>query len=511
MRQKLAIFCLAIIYGNILTMAETSIALEGGLDAAIGSHEFAPFYMSANRFGTLTQSKDMLLHIGASDSLDYTKRFDWAWGVEVWGGASSSATYERWNTSTNQMVYDNPQHPARIWLQQLYGELKYRCLYLSVGMKNRGSALLNNELSSGDLTWSGNTRGIPEARIGFNGFQDIPFTNKWVQADLALAYGFFADKDWIENHYSYKRGTINLNTLWNYKRLYLRSNPEKPFSVTFGLQAAALFGGTTYTYVDGRVTEKQVMWHSFKDYLKMLLPIAGESEGNYVPGDHKGSWDFMARYRLRNNDEIKAYFEWYWEDGSSLLKNNGWDGLWGIEYKSARRWWIDGAVVEYLDFTHQSGPLHYDPNDWEHDDITTQVRGRDNYYDSWYYRAYCNYGSIIGTPMVMGLIYDTEGRSKLKATRVRGIHLAIKGSLGQYMDYQIKFNHRKAWGDVNTIEMVHPLHANSWYLNVGYNFPKLPSLRLNASLGIDNGNMPSKAAAFSIGVTYSNNITLKKK
>lgn len=500
-----AILCLSI---TTPASAQYSLHAYGGLDANVGSHEFAPFYMSTNRHGTLTQSKGLLLHVGAEDSLSTDRRFDFSWGVEAWGGITSKADYRRWNISDGRFLYHG-ERPASIWLQQLYGEVKYHSLVLSVGMKSRGSAMLNQELSSGDLIWSGNAKGVPEVRLGFVDFQDIPFINGWVQADICLSYGKFVDRDWVENHYSYYRGKINPNPLWTYKRLYLRTKPSKPFSFQFGFQLSGFFGGTTYTYDKGVITEQTNNPENLKQFFKMLLPLSGNSEGNYVAGDHKGSWDGCARYRFRNGDELKGYFEWFWEDGSGLVKNNGWDGLWGLEYKSSKRWWIDGAVVEYLDFTHQSGPIHYDPSDATGIPIDNQVRGRDNYYDSWYYRAYANYGMTIGTPLVMGPVYNTDGSSSLLAPRVRAIHLAVEGSIGSDIDYTVKYSHRKAWGNPNTYTMVYPRHADSWMVAATYRPSKIKGLSLNLQLAFDHGTLPTNAAGVLLGITYDKIFNIK--
>ena len=498
-----------LVTSSLHCMSQYQINTTGGVCASYGSNEFAPFYMVSNRGGTLTQSKNLLLNIGVSDSLNPEKRFDFSWGIEAYGGLQSSVDYQRWDRASHRLVADNSQRPATIWIQQLYGELKYRCLYLGIGMKDRGSALLNQDLTSGDVTWSGNARGIPEVRIGFVGFQDIPFTNKWVQIDLALSYGKFFDKKWVENHFSYRNGQICPSPLWTYKRLYLQTNPDKNFNFLFGFQMTGLFGGKSYQYDDGLLIKTIDNYGGIRDFFDMLLPLDSDREG-YKVGDHKGSWDGAARYRLRNGDELRAYFEWFWEDGSGLLKNNGWDGLWGLEYKSSKRWWINGAVVEYLDFTHQSGPLTWAEVDHPDSDLHMSVKGHDNYYNSWYYRPYTNYGMTIGTPMVMGTIYNLDGSPAIKASRVRGIHIAVEGCVGSQIDWRLKYNHRKAWGMANSMALAYPMQANSWMLEAKWRPASLKGLSLNCQIALDRGNCPTNAAAVMVGLTYDNIISLGK-
>lgn len=468
-----------------------------------GSNEFAPFYEASLRGGRLTQSKNLIVDLRLADSLDLKKRFDVAWGAEIIGGYASAADYLRCEPDLNINVV-NPQRPAPVWVQQLYADIKWRSLFLSIGEKDRGSALLDNNLSSGDLTWSGNSRGIPEVRAGFVDFQNIPLTNGWVQIEGCLSYGKLMDSKWVKNHYSYYRDYICPSPLWSYKRLYLQTKPSQPFSFLFGMQISTFFGGKTYYYVHGNLVKTVNNYEGIKDFFKMLLPLSGSREGNYVAGDHRGSWDGAATVRLKNSDRLRGYFEWFWEDGSGLVKNNGFDGLWGIEYKKANRWWISGAAVEYLDFTHQSGPINYDPADNPDSDISTELRGRDNYYNSSYYRAYDNYGMTIGTPLVAGLIYHLDGSSSVLDSRVRAIHIAVEGSLSENLDYRIKFNHRKAYGVTNSWQLINPKKANSWMIEANWRIAKVRGLKLSCMIALDHGNIPSNAAGVLLTLSYNN-------
>lgn len=478
--------------------------------AGAGSNDFAPLYVSSNRHGKITQSKNVVLDLWAADSLDLNKRFDFSWGVEALGGWSNKVTYHKFSDKTMGWV-DNPQAPPAVWLQQLYAEVKWRCLYLSVGLKDRNSSFVDQWLSSGDLIWSGNTRNIAEARIGFVDFQSIPWLHEWVQADICLSYGKFADKNWVNDHYNYKDGFINPGTLWTYKRLYLRSNPEKPFMFQLGFQMTGFFGSKSFFYHNGELQKVQYHAHRVKDYFQMLLPLENGEEG-YIGGDHKGSWDIAARYRFAGGQTLRAYTQWFWEDGTSLLKKNGWDGLWGLEFKSNKRWWIDGAVVEYLDLTNQSGPLHWDPAQTDTPGkLTEQVRGNDNYYNNHFYRSYVNYGMTIGTPMMMGVIYNLNGDPTFLYNKVRAIHFAVQGSVGDNLDWTIKYGHRKAWGRTNTIYLIHPVQSNNWLLAACYRFSWVPGLSAALEIGFDSGNMPMKAAGALLCVSYDRLFKIGKK
>ena len=521
---------IAIIIGIIAGIAsgKAEYTINGGAEVNLGagSNDFAPFYLHANNHGKITQSKNAQLDIWLQDSLDLSKKFDFSWGIEALTGYANKVDYRRYNPVTESWG-NNPQGPAPIWLQQLYAEVKWRCLYLSVGLKDRNSCFVDQELSSGDLLWSGNSRGIPEARIGFVDFQPVPWTNKWVEADLCIGYGKFVDTKWVNNHFDYWTGKRNPGPFWTYKRIALQSNASKPFSFRFGFQMSGIFGGKTFKYADGNVTDVLDNYGGFKDFFIMILPIDSHTHEGYKTGDHKGTWDIAARYRFKNGETLRAYTQWFWEDGSSLLKENGWDGLWGLEFKMNRRWWITGAAIEYLDLTHMSGPISYAPdyNNTGGANLPHQVHGRDSYYNNFYYRSYVNYGLNMGTPMVEGTLFATgvnknnpdEGVDKLNPNdgsihynRVRAIHIAVEGALGDNWDYVVKYNHRKAWGDTNTYSLIHPVESDSFLAGVSYRFDRLPGLSLGAALGVDHGSIPSNAFGGMITCRYEIPLNIKK-
>ena len=136
-----------------------------------GKGGFAPYYVASNQHGLVTQGRGALLRLSAERGMNLDDRFSYGFGADVVGGYGSGIDYLRWNDGA---LRPHLEHPSRVWLQQLYGEVKWRGVFLSAGLKERSSALLDSRLSSGDLVESGNARPIPEVRAGFIDFQDIP-------------------------------------------------------------------------------------------------------------------------------------------------------------------------------------------------------------------------------------------------------------------------------------------------------------------------------------------------
>lgn len=481
---------------------------EAILAASSGS-SLAPYYMISNRHGILTQKNDALVRLEASRSMDRSKRFSYGFGVEAVAGYAYKSEYMRWDASAKALAGEK-EGPSAIFLQQLYGEIKYRQVFLEVGMKERTSALLNSTLSSGDLVESGNARPIPQVRVGFIDFVDIPFTNGWVQIQGDISYGKFADNGWMKSHYNYYNYHINLGALYTYKRCYFRTNPEKPFSVTFGMQTAGLFGGTTSYYSNGEMIKSEKWSRSIKTFFKMFLPIRGDGN-EYYEGNSLGSWDIFARYRFSDGTVVKAYLQKPWEDGSGIGWLNGFDGLWGLEYAAAdKEAIVSGAVVEYLDFTNQSGGIHWAPEDSPGTNLTSHTDGGDQYYNNFASNSYMNYGMSIGTPFLPAPIYNSDGYMAYVNNRVRGFHVGISGTLSPAVTYRLLGGYRKGWGD-SRIPVVNSIHDTSVMAEANYRVAKVPGLEIKAQVAYDNGNMLGNNFGGLLSVTYRGRLDFSRK
>lgn len=488
------------------------INYEASLTANAGSGDFAPYYMASNIHGILTQPFDALLRAKAWRPTSTDTRFSYGFCVDLIGGYSSKSSYSRFAAApggnpADGRWYTHKEGPAPFWIQQLYGEVKFRGVFLTVGLKEYQSAILDNRLSSGDLTESGNSRPIPGGRIGFIDFQNIPFTNGWVQIQGEIGYYRSTDGDWQADRFNFYNGHYTTGWWYNYKRCYFRTKPSERFSVTIGMQAAAQFAGTTRYYQQGRFQRDVSSPLKFKDFFDMLIPRSGEE---YWKGNHVGSWDFKARYRLKNGDELSAYFEWPWEDGSGIGKLNGFDGLWGLQYRKAGRGIVSGAVVEYLDFTNQSGPMHWDPEDNSGTTITSQATGYDNYYNNFMYSGYSVYGMSIGTPFLRSPLYNLGGQMMYLCNRVRGFHLGVEGNINDAIDYRVLFSYRKGWGTA-TQPLLKPWTDTSMLAECDYRLPSVKGLSLKAQLAWDAGSMYGDNFGALISVSYSGIFNIGKK
>ncbi len=508
------------VVGCALPCAADSIAVDysAGITLNTGGSDFAPYYIASNRRGTVTQRHSVLFNSALWHPMDTTQRLSWGAGIEAWAGYTSSVDYQRYDTESATMIA-NPQHPARVWLQQIWFEGKWRSLFITVGQKDINPGFVNRSLSSGDLVMSGNARAPFGARAGFINFQNVPFTRGWLQ--IKGEYGFYrlADTHWLENHYNYYNSFITTHYWFNYKNIHLRTNPTKPLVLTIGAQASCQFAGTANYYDKGNITQHVKMKANFKAFWHTLFAgSGGENQGDkiYVQGNHVGSWDIALDYNMPSGATLRAYYQSLWEDGSGIGKQNGFDGLWGIEYRSGKHGLVTGVVAEFIDLMNQSGPIHFAYKDIIDDthpagsDIRYAATGSDDYYNNYCYNGYQSRGMSIGTPMARSSLYNTDGYLRFTDNRLRGFHLGLMGDLGSQVSYRALLSWRKSFG-TPFIPRLEPLTCTSMMIETSYAPRRISGLQVKAQLAHDHGKLyGGNNTGALISITYNGNFTFKR-
>ncbi|MBD5234272.1 MAG: capsule assembly Wzi family protein [Bacteroidales bacterium] len=418
---------------------------SASLSANASTGAYAPYMIGSWNSGRVNGANGIWQDGLIKKDLDLTKRFSWGMGFEYIAGYGSAAPYDRYESATETWT-TNHVRQAPFRLLQLYAELKYRSVYLIVGPKERHSRIVDDQLSSGDITRSNNAMPIPGAAAGFLDFQDIPFTNGWVQIDGEIMYGRTFDKDYKQSTFNYYSGLLSLDNWYTYKRCYFRTKPTQPFSIIVGMQAAGMFAGYATHYRFGKITREENRGFHIRDLWDMFFPREGSGESFYK-GNSLGSWDFKARYNFKNGSTLAAYFEWPWEDGSGIGRRNGWDGLWGVQYNFPSNKGIGKVLFEYFDFTNQSGPIHWSPTDHPGSDIEGfKATGGDNYYNNDFYGPYSNFGMSIGSPFPVSPVYNKDGMPNFTHNRARGVHAAVSGNILPTLGYVAKFSWQEAGG-----------------------------------------------------------------
>ncbi|MEG0992632.1 MAG: capsule assembly Wzi family protein [Bacteroidales bacterium] len=467
------IYIILFLFISIKSNGQTPYYYKVSTELQAGKGSFAPYYFSSNNHGVASiQPNSGYLRGGIFKQAEADTRFSYGLGTDI------IASYN---------------NNSKFWIQQLYGELKYQHLGLIIGSKEYSGVFKNEELSSGGLVWSGNSRPIPQVRIGIPEFIAVPGTKGWLQIKGDISYGLFLDKNWLENHYNYQYSFLTTGVWYHQKKVFFRSKEDKPFIVTIGGEFSAQFGGKQSNYKDGELQSSFKDHVSLKDFLSVLIPRSGDnstSSGDqaYYYGNHLGSWHCIFEYNARNKSKLKAYFEWLFEDGSGIGKMNGWDGLWGIEFNSNRASIVSSIVMEYLQTTNQGGPIHWAPNDYPGTELTSEATGADDYYNNFFYTGWANYGMSNGSPLLKSPAYNKDGYLRFTDNRVRAYHIGLKGFINNLLQYRLLMSYRQSWGT----PFLPSLQINknqSYFIELKYRFSSKEKIQISGAYSIDRGNM----------------------
>lgn len=419
---------------------------------AVGKGNYAPFWFTNNRQG-LSSINNSHGHFKAG----------------VFGNGSIGKS-NKWNYHFGLDLAAAYNYNASFIIHQAYADINYDVLQLSIGSKERFGELKNHRLSSGGMTFSGNSRPIPQVRLGLPDFWTIPGID-WLQFKAHLAYGRFTDGNWQSD---FTRGTASRygeDILYHSKAGFIKlGNADKfPIELTIGGEMMTQFGGTVYNNSTGTLK----MPSSFKDYFKVLLPFSGDSstplaEQNNIYGNTVGSWHIALDIHI-GDWTIRPYCEHYFDDQSMIVDGTSWkdysknfgkgsfwdyfpplipdayywkDGLYGLEVTLPHNRFVSQFVYEYIATKEQSGPLFHDSNTHFDD----QISAVDNYYNHYIYPGWQHWGMGIGSPLILSPAYNENGYLLFRSNRMKAHHLGISGNPTDEIDYRILCTLTDNWG-----------------------------------------------------------------
>ena len=397
----------------------------------LGKGTHAPFWHTSNRQGLSSIEKESgLMHFAVLGNMSLLNGMEVDYGLDFGAEASSK---------------------SNMFLHQLYVDLRYKRIGLDVGMQERWGELKNRALSTGGLTWSGNSRPIPQVRIGITDFARIPLLGGWFSFKGHLSYGRLTDDKWRKSQAEWAnngdRYTDGL--LFHSKDFFLRFGDASrfPLEATIGLEMYSVFGGTLHN----RELNKDEMIDEYmlpsgpNAYLTALLPFNDVGNQGKENGNILGSWHLSFDYHGQEWG-ARAYYEHFYEDHSSLLgieyksdlegnndfvfygfRRNWFDGLWGIEVNLKESWPVRNVVLEV--YPVQEG-----------------VDGRDGMYNHELYDSYSMSGYNIGSPILISPVYNKDYNQRLRSNRVLMYHLGIDGSWADKWEYRALFTNTTHWG-----------------------------------------------------------------
>ena len=445
---------------------------------------YAPFWHTANRQGLLSENRNSgLIHFAAIGKSSLSTRFSADYGLDLGFGAGLR---------------------SNLILHQSYLDLNYKWIGLELGMKERWGELKNRSLSTGGLTWSGNSQPIPQIRIGIPDYTRIPVLGSWFSVKGHLSYGRFTDDKWRKSQAeSANKGNLYTDgLLFHNKALFLKYGDVErfPFEATLGLEMYSMFGGTLHNrklYTDEIQTEYKLP-SDFNAYLTAFFPFNDVGEQGKENGNILGSWHLSFDY---HGDVlgVRAYYEHFFEDHSSMLgieyksdaqgnrdfvfygfRRNWFDGLWGIEINLAENSPVRNVVLEVLNTRGQCGPIYKAPIY----PVSEAVDGCDAMYNHELYDSYSMAGYAIGSPVLISPVYNKNYSQQFRSNRVLMYHLGIDGAFGTQWEYRTLFTHTTHWGTYDD-PFNESQKVTSCMLEGSYRLGDAYSWKIGLSLGFD--------------------------
>lgn len=479
----------------ICTMAQNRVNVDYELTAegSVSSGDYTPYMMTVNRFDVLSPRANTG-YLRASINGDFQFLDHW----NISGGITGLTS-----------VHSN--HKA--YLQELYLKATYRKVYLEVGAREQSSPVINRELSSGDFIFSGNAKPIPSFHAATEGFVTVPYLHDQIEAYVDFGYGRLFDGDWLEDrfeeyHANHTASFFTRDITYHRKELYLRTNSKRHFFATLGMQHAVFFGGVKTTYEFSKEAQVSGKKAKASDFFKVLIPKSdgsGAKKGDgFVYGNHIGNWYLDIACNLTGTKQVRAYMEKPFEDGSGIAFRNGLDGLWGLEYSVAstdRLSPVRGIVLEYLQTTNQSGPIHWAPGDFDQSissNVPTEATGADNYYNNFYYNGYSYYGLSLGSALLKSPYYNEDKFLNYVDNRASAWHLGINGDISRTFTYLAKISYREGYG-TPFIPLPQKHHSFDSILQIDYN---QEHWQFSASCALTQGNVYGDSFGFGLKIKY---------
>lgn len=482
---------LLILLPLVSLMAQTDLHIEASGTTSTG--DFAPTWLTSNRQGKVSPfDNSAYLMVGASRDCMSDSLRDWhfGYGVDLMLNANAQSTF---------------------FVQQLYGEIEYKKLLLTVGQKERVIDLRNNSLTSGGLSQGINAHPIPEAMLTIDYFS-VPYTNQWWKMRGRVGFGKTTDANWQKNWVA-DGLRYTTNTLYHEKALYWKFGREDKHPLTFevGIQMMTQFGGTSYN-VTGRnhddasvpivnAENLKAFWHAF-------LPVGSSdaTDGNFanVAGNTIGSYN-MALTWNGNGWKAHAYFERMFEDQSMLTVQYGiFDHLVGVDVELPKNPYISHVLVEHISSKDQAGPIYHDSTQ----NMPESYTGQDNYYNHNIYTGWQNWGICMGNPLFKSPIYNSKHNIMFYNNRLRALHFGFDGNPTSDIAWRLLASFTRNWG---TYSNPYPDVLNQQYYLAEVSYKPRFVSGLNATLGIGYDHGSVMGNSFGAQLTLCKHFTILNK
>ena len=441
----------------------------------------------------------------------------------------------RWGVGYALDLVAASHYTSKAIVQQAFVEGRWLHGSLTIGSKEYPMELKNSRLSSGSQTFGINARPVPQVRLSLPEYWEIPICNGWFQVKGHIAYGKTTDDGW-QKDFTHQQSHFTEGVLYHSKSGFLKIGNDEffhPFSVEMGLEMACMFGGTTYTKVDGVMTPVKLR-SNLNAYYRAFIPGGGEvdEQGTVFmneEGNHLGSWLLRMNYSA-DTWRFSIYADKYFEDHSSMLQLD-YDGYgegdeWNVKKKSRYLFydfkdcmlgcelnlkygtWLRNIVFEYLYTKYQSGPVYHDHNSTFQD----HVSGRDNFYNHHISTGWQHWGQVMGNPLYLSPIYNENGNIIVSNNRFSALHLGVDGNILENLSYKVLGTWQDGLGTY-VFPYTERRYNMSFLVEADYHFtqPKLLGWGIRGAYGMDFGKIRGNNTGFQLTITKTGILTRRPK
>ena len=494
-----------------------SLDYRAELQLSLSSGEHTPLWLNANKYGLSSLEKTNGYLRGALErplSCDNGRRWGVGYGLDVAVAG---------------------HYTSRLIVQQAYVEGRWLKGVLTIGSKEYPMELKNQELSTGAQTLGINARPVPQVRLALPDYWTIPGTKGWLAMKGHIAYGKTTDDNWqksfTQGQHKYTEGT-----LYHSKAGYLKiGNAEKSLvSVELGVELACQFGGTSYVMNESGNMETIANEGGVKGMIHAFFPGGKETiEDDVVvnaAGNHVGSW--LARVNFDAEDwGFSVYADHFFEDHSSMFfldydgygEGDDWnthvnnryflyalkDIQLGLDLRFNYSPWVNHIVMECFFSKYQSGPVFHD-----HDrSIPDHIAGIDNYYNHHIFTGWQHWGQVMGNPLYLSPIYNTNQMIDVMNNRSVAYHIGLSGDPISGLHYRLLGTYLKGYGTYWE-PYSEPRKTVSLLAEATYTFPtasKMKGWSLKGALGMDHGKLLGNNFGLQLTIAKSGILQLKKK
>ncbi len=465
--------------------SQDSISYRAETFGSVSTGETTPFHMVNNTYGTVPLNANNVYLRGAVGGKHVFNR-----NLDIKGGID---------------LIETANHSSSFFIQQLYGELRFKSLMLTLGQKEYSNSMLNRELSSGDFNYSGNARPIPEIRIGIPSFVPVPLSKNRLHIRGDFTLGKSTDSKYIERTAAPKED-YSKDISWHRKSLFLLWKDTKgksPFSAMIGLEHAVQFGGWTSIKNTGK------MHVSFSDFMRMVFGKDGSENSSQadqmnVVGNQQGT--INAKFGYEHKDfMLSIYKQHYFDDGSGMEFANWRDGIWGIECLFFNQSYVKNILFEFISTFNQSGPIHFVGH--QHPEgLDVRGGGNDDYYNhSHYVTGWSYWGRSLGSPLITSPEYNEDGSVYFKNNRIKALHLGLSGQLNRLLDYRMLITGMHAWGRM-TYPFLRKKKDFSFLAECTYTLPRAKGWKVGLQFSTDRGTLYDNTLGGGIKISKTGSI-----